>query len=455
MKQIRLWLLPLLLFASQALASTVWVLPVKGAIGPALSDYLSREIEEAQQNGVDLVILKMDTPGGLDSSMRDIIHAITTSSVPIATWVGPSGSRAASAGTYILLASHVAAMAEATNLGSATPVSLGGAPQQPSSADDKDNDESNDESSGKNSDKVPAKTAMEKKVINDARAYIKGLARLHGRNAEWAEKAVSEAANIDASEALDLNVIDYIANSPEDLVTTINDTEVKVNGKPYKLTLDNPTWVERVPDWRAEMLAVITNPNVAYILMLIGIYGLLLEFYNPGIGLPGVLGGICLLLAMYALQMMPVNYVGLGLLLLGIALMIAEAFNPSFGILGLGGVVAFVLGSIFLMDSDIPGFQIALPLIIGIAVFSAGLIVITVGLLLKIRSKKATTGIETYPGKLAVVRDDFVDGTGLVQLDGALWQAKADAQLKQGDHVTVVAIKGLTLTVRPSERPKE
>ncbi|PAW09470.1 serine protease [Vibrio sp. V1B] len=455
MKQIRLWLLPLLLFASQALANTVWVLPVKGAIGPALSDYLSREIEEAQQNGVDLVILKMDTPGGLDSSMRDIIHAITTSSVPIATWVGPSGSRAASAGTYILLASHVAAMAEATNLGSATPVSLGGAPQQPSSADDKDSDESNDKSSGKNSDEVPAKTAMEKKVINDARAYIKGLARLHGRNTEWAEKAVSEAANIDASEALELNVIDYIANSPEDLVTTINGTEVKVNGKPYKLTLDNPTWVERVPDWRAEMLAVITNPNVAYILMLIGIYGLLLEFYNPGIGLPGVLGGICMLLAMYALQMMPVNYVGLGLLLLGIALMIAEAFNPSFGILGLGGVVAFVLGSIFLMDSDIPGFQIALPLIIGIAVFSAGLIVITVGLLLKIRSKKATTGLETYPGKLAVVSDDFVDGTGLVQLDGALWQAKADAQLKQGDHVTVVTIKGLTLTVKPSDHPKE
>ncbi|MHA2851601.1 NfeD family protein [Vibrio harveyi] len=455
MKQIRLWLLPLLLFASQALASTVWVLPVKGAIGPALSDYLSREIEEAQQNGVDLIILKMDTPGGLDSSMRDIIHAITTSTVPIATWVGPSGSRAASAGTYILLASHVAAMAEATNLGSATPVSLGGAPQQPSSADDKDNDESNDESSGKNSDEVPAKTAMEKKVINDARAYIKGLARLHGRNADWAEKAVSEAANIDASEALELNVIDYIANSPEDLVTAINGTEVKVNGKPYQLTLDNPTWVERVPDWRAEMLAVITNPNVAYILMLIGIYGLLLEFYNPGIGLPGVLGGICLLLAMYALQMMPVNYVGLGLLLLGIALMIAEAFNPSFGILGLGGVVAFVLGSIFLMDSDIPGFQIALPLIIGIAIFSVGLIMITVGLLLKIRNKKATTGLETYPGKLAVVSDDFVDGTGLVQLDGALWQAKADAQLKQGDHVTVVTIKGLTLTVKPSDHPKE
>ncbi|EDL69432.1 NfeD family protein [Vibrio campbellii] len=454
MKQIRLWLLPLLLFASQAIASTVWVLPVKGAIGPALSDYLSREIEEAQQNGVDLVILKMDTPGGLDSSMRDIIHAITTSTVPIATWVGPSGSRAASAGTYILLASHVAAMAEATNLGAATPVALGGAPQQPSSDEGKDSTDSQPESTEKASDEVPAKTAMEKKVINDARAYIKGLARLHDRNAEWAEKAVSMAASLDATEALELNVIDFIANSPEDLVSTINGIEVKLNGKPFKLALDNPTWVERVPDWRAEMLAVITNPNVAYILMLIGIYGLLLEFYNPGIGLPGVLGGICLLLAMYALQMMPVNYVGLGLLLLGIALMIAEAFNPSFGILGLGGVVAFVLGSIFLMDSDIPGFQIALPLIFGIAIFSVGLIVITVGLLLKIRSKKATTGLENFPGKLAVVSDDFVDGTGRVQLDGALWQAKAEQKLKQGDHVTVVKIKGLTLTVKPSDRPK-
>ncbi|WP_440885197.1 NfeD family protein [Vibrio campbellii] len=455
MKQIRLWLLPLLLFASQAIASTVWVLPVKGAIGPALSDYLSREIEEAQQNGVDLVILKMDTPGGLDSSMRDIIHAITTSTVPIATWVGPSGSRAASAGTYILLASHVAAMAEATNLGAATPVALGGAPQQPSSDEGKDSTDSQPESTEKASDEVPAKTAMEKKVINDARAYIKGLARLHDRNAEWAEKAVSMAASLDATEALELNVIDFIANSPEDLVSTINGIEVKLNGKPFKLALDNPTWVERVPDWRAEMLAVITNPNVAYILMLIGIYGLLLEFYNPGIGLPGVLGGICLLLAMYALQMMPVNYVGLGLLLLGIALMIAEAFNPSFGIFGLGGVVAFVLGSIFLMDSDIPGFQIALPLIFGIAIFSVGLIVITVGLLLKIRSKKATTGLENFPGKLAVVSDDFVDGTGRVQLDGALWQAKAEQKLKQGDHVTVVKIKGLTLTVKPSDRPKE
>ncbi len=458
MKRIRFWLILLLMFTSQTLASTIWIVPVKGAIGPAISDYLTREIEQAQLDGVSLVILKMDTPGGLDSSMRDIIHAITTSSTPIATWVGPSGSRAASAGTYILLASHVAAMAEATNLGAATPVALGGgAPKAPSPSDEgaDDNSEAKQQGDDESSDKVPANTAMEKKVINDAKAYIKGLARLHGRNAEWAETAVSEAASLDATEALDLNVIDYIANSPEELVQTINGQEVKINNQSVTLSLNNPVWVERAPDWRAEMLAVITNPNVAYILILIGIYGLLLEFYNPGIGLPGVLGGICLLLAMYALQMMPVNYAGLGLLLLGIALMVAEAFSPSFGVLGLGGVVAFVLGSIFLMDSELPGFQIALPLIIGLAIFSVALIVLTVGMLVKSRHRKVVTGLETYPGKLAVVSDDFIDGEGRVQMDGAFWQAKTEDNqgLKQGDHVTVVDVKGLTLTVKPNYDP--
>ncbi|MGR5195602.1 NfeD family protein [Vibrio rotiferianus] len=434
-------------------ASEIWVVPVKGAIGPAISDYLVREIELSNAEGADLVILKMDIPGGLDSSMRDIIRAITTSTVPVATWVGPSGSRAASAGTYILLASHIAAMAEATNLGAATPVALGGAPQQPSA--EKESDDNKEEpTSEPSSDKVTTKTTMEKKVVNDAKAYIKGLAKLHGRNAEWAEKAVSEAASLDAQEALELGVIDYIAASPEELVKIASGKSIKLNNHEVTLSLENPVFIERVPDWRAEMLAVITNPNVAYILMLIGIYGLLLEFYNPGIGLPGVLGGICLLLAMYALQMMPVNYAGLGLILLGIALMIAEAFSPSFGILGLGGVVAFVLGSVFLMDSELPGFQIALPLIFGIAIFSVALIIITVGLLLRIRGRKATTGLEAYPGKSAVVCDDFIDGTGRVQLEGALWKAKADEQLKQGDQVTIINVKGLTLTVKPNDRPK-
>ncbi|ANS87657.1 Membrane-bound protease [Vibrio scophthalmi] len=476
----KLWIFCVgLLFSSLINAQTVWIVPINGAIGPASSDYVSREIELAQTSGVSLVILKMDTPGGLDSAMRDVIQTITTSNVPIATWVGPSGSRAASAGTYILLASHIAAMAEATNLGAATPVQLGGVkppsaeeqtpskkPAAPATSSDErsfneatsDEGTSDEEQSSKidqtqpintNDDQVPANTAMEKKVINDAKAYIKGLARLHGRNAQWAEKAVSEAASLDATEALKLNVIDFIANSPEELVNLANGQVVNLNSREVTLAISNPVFQLRQPDWRAEMLAVITNPNVAYILMLIGIYGLLLEFYNPGVGLPGVLGGICLLLAMYALQMMPVNYAGLGLLLLGIALMIAEGFSPSFGVLGLGGVVAFVLGSIFLMDSDIPGFQVALPLIFGIAAFSVMLILLTIGLLLRIRRKGVTTGTNAFPGKIAVVTDDFSHGSGRVLLDGVLWSAQSDEpnMLKPGDKVTVKHIKGLTLTV--------
>ena len=450
----KLWILCIsLLLSSFVCAQTVWIVPLNGAIGPATSDYISREIELAQGSGVSLVILKMDTPGGLDSAMRDIIRAITTSNVPVATGVGPSGARAASAGTYILLASHIAAMAEATNLGAATPVQLGGVsptkPNDDSPADSEKNDNTSSTPS-ENSEKVPAKTAMEKKVINDAKAYIKGLAKLHGRNAEWAEKAVSEAASLDSTEALTLNVIDYIAASPEELVNLANGKSVSLHNTKMVLTLDNPVFQQRQPDWRAEMLAVITNPNVAYILMLIGIYGLLLEFYNPGVGLPGVLGGICLLLAMYALQMMPVNYAGLGLLLLGIALMVAEGFSPSFGILGLGGTVAFILGSIFLMDSDLPGFQIALPLILGIAAVSALLIILTIGLLLRIRKKEVTTGTSTMPGKTATVTDNFVQGKGRVQLNGTLWSAINDTTeaLKVGDKVEIIQIHGLTLTVK-------
>ncbi|EGU36380.1 membrane-bound serine protease [Vibrio ichthyoenteri ATCC 700023] len=455
MKQL-LMLCTTLLLSLQLYAQTVWVVPVNGAIGPATSDYLVREIELAQTSGVSLIVIKMDTPGGLDSAMRDIIQAITTSNVPIATWVGPSGARAASAGTYILLASQIAAMAEATNLGAATPVQLGGVKPpgasddsaEPSNLDQQDRQQENKPAPNK-AEQVPANTAIEKKVINDARAYIKGLARLHGRNAEWAEKAVSEAASLDATEALSLDVIDFIANSPQALVSKANGRVVNVNDQPITLTFNNPVFQQRQPDWRAQMLAVITNPNVAYILMLIGIYGLLLEFYNPGVGLPGVLGGICLLLAMYALQMMPVNYAGLGLLLLGIALMVAEGFSPSFGVLGLGGVAAFVLGSIFLMDSDLPGFQIALPLIFGIAAFSLMLIVLTIGLLLRIRRKGVTTGPASFPGKIAVVTDDFHQGSGRVLLDGVLWSAcnNDPTILKPGDKVEVKKITGLTLTV--------
>ncbi|MEZ9515886.1 nodulation protein NfeD [Vibrio splendidus] len=439
----------LLLFSSVfAQADDVWVIDVNGGIGPATSDYLTREIEQAHDEQAKLIILKMNTPGGLDSSMRDIIRSITTSPIPIATWVGPAGSRAASAGTYILLASHVASMAPGTNLGAATPVSLGGgkAPTNPLSPQDATKQE--------NSDQVTATTAMEKKVINDAAAYIVSLAKLHKRNEEWAEKAVREAASLDSENALSLNVIDFIASDLQQLVELSNGRTVTINGVSQEVQLSGVAFVEREQDWRFSLLSVITNPNVAYILMLIGIYGLLLEFYNPGVGLPGVLGGICLLLAMYSLQMLPVSYAGLALILLGIALIVAEAFSPSFGIFGLGGVAAFTLGSIMLMDTEVPGYQIALPLIIGISLFSVAFIVVTISMLVRVRNKPVTTGMEAVVGDTGKVVSGF-PGAGRVLVEGEIWQAKCASELQVGQIIRVTKLTGLFLDVEalPDEIP--
>jgi membrane-bound serine protease (ClpP class) len=445
----------LLLFSSAfSQADEVWVIEVNGGIGPATSDYLTREIEQAHDEQAKLVILKMNTPGGLDSSMRDIIRSITTSPVPIATWVGPAGSRAASAGTYILLASHIASMAPGTNLGAATPVSLGGgkapsdplSPQDDSNQEDKANESEQGDINQENSEQVKATTAMEKKVINDAAAYIVSLAKLHNRNEEWAEKAVREAASLDSENALALNVIDFMASDLPQLIEMTNGRNVTINGVSQEIQLNDVAFVEREQDWRFSLLSVITNPNVAYILMLIGIYGLLLEFYNPGVGLPGVLGGICLLLAMYSLQMLPVSYAGLALILLGIALMIAEAFSPSFGIFGLGGVAAFSLGSIMLMDTEVPGYQIALPLIIGISLFSVAFIVMTISMLVRVRNKPVTTGMEAVVGETGKVVSGF-PGSGRVLVEGEIWQAKCASELQVGQSIRVTKLDGLLLDV--------
>ncbi|TCN80026.1 membrane-bound serine protease (ClpP class) [Vibrio crassostreae] len=454
----------LLLSSVFAQADDVWVIEVNGGIGPATSDYLTREIEQAHDEQAKLIILKMDTPGGLDSSMRDIIRSITTSPIPVATWVGPAGSRAASAGTYILLASHIASMAPGTNLGAATPVSLGGgkAPTNPLSPQDDTNKDDNtsaseqDATKQENSEQVKATTAMEKKVINDAAAYIVSLAKLHNRNEEWAEKAVREAASLDSENALTLNVIDFVASDLQQLVELSNGRTITINGINQEVQLSDVAFVEREQDWRFSLLSVITNPNVAYILMLIGIYGLLLEFYNPGVGLPGVLGGICLLLAMYSLQMLPVSYAGLALILLGIALMVAEAFSPSFGIFGLGGVAAFTLGSIMLMDTEVPGYQIALPLIIGISLFSVAFIVVTISMLVRVRNKPVTTGMEAVVGETGKVVSGF-PGAGRVLVEGEIWQAKCVNELKAGQSIRVTKLTGLSLDVEalPDETPSK
>lgn len=448
-----------LTWAAQAQAKDVWVLEVEGAIGPASADFIVRNLEDAQDQHAALFVIRLDTPGGLDKSMRDIIKAILASDIPVATYVAPEGSRAASAGTYILYASHIAAMAPATNLGAATPVSIGApglptpqptptqpiprppAPQDPTSEEEPAPPETGHE---------PA-TAMERKIINDAVAYIRGLAELRGRNAEWAEEAVRKGVSLTSSEALKKNVIDLIAGGLQDLLEQADGREVKLDDKTVTVATENADILRVEPDWRNEFLALITDPNVAAILMMIGIYGIILEFYNPGIGAAGIIGLICLLIAAYAFQMLPISYVGLGLMFFGIALMVAEAFTPAFGVLGIGGVIAFVVGSIFLMDTDLPAYQISLPVILALAAASVAVFIFAIGFSIKAHTSRVVSGAEAMVGAHGVVLEDFEGENGQVRAFSENWIASCTQQLKQGDNVRVVSVEGLILTVEPED----
>ncbi len=434
----------------------VWTLSVQGAIGPASSDLIIRSLADAQTASADLFVLILNTPGGLDKAMRDIIQAILASPVPVVTYVAPQGSRAASAGTYILYASHVAAMAPATNLGSATPVAIGGPGAQPQNPAPSPGDEADDPNAQPDTgdpdkrsspkDRPDQLSTMERKQINDAVAYIRGLADLRARNADWAESAVRDATNIEANEALRLNVIDLVASDMDDLLAQLDGREVTLNGETRRLALQPYALNALEPDWRSQFLAVITDPSVAYILMLIGIYGLILEFYNPGMGFPGILGGICLLLGLYALQMLPVSYVGLGLILLGLALMVAEAFAPSFGVLGLGGAAAFVMGSVLLMDTDLPAFQIAWQVIAAVTLVSVLVLTVVLHLALKARRHRVVTGMEAMVGSTAEALEDF-DQIGRVRTQGETWQARSNKPVRRGERVRIIAVDGLTLQV--------
>ncbi len=419
-------------------------LDIQGAIGPATSDYIHRNLNHAAEEGAQLVILRMDTPGGLDLAMRDIIRDILASPVPVVAWVAPNGARAASAGTYILYASHVAAMAPATNLGAATPVQIGGenplpAPEQPQPGDaDKE----------KGAPPPPSGDAMHHKVVNDAVAYIRGLARLRDRNADWAEKAVREAASLESTQALELNVIDLLATDQQELLAKLHGRTIEVLGEQRTLNTENLRIEVVAPDWRARLLAVITDPNVAYILMIIGIYGLILEFSNPGTIVAGVVGAICLILALFAFQALPINYAGVGLILLGIALMVGEAFTPSFGALGVGGVVAFTIGSVILIDTDAPGFGIDPALIGAVALASALLFGFLLHLFFRARRRPVVSGAEALVGAEAMAMDDFTD-TGHVRLHGEIWRARTPSPVHKGQQLRVTRVEGLTVEVEP------
>ncbi len=398
-------------------SAQVLVVPLEGAVGPASSDFVSRAIKRGAKEKAELVVIRLDTPGGLDTSMRSLIKDILASPVPVATFVAPSGSRAASAGTFILYASHIAAMAPGTNLGAASPVSIGGGGAQPK-----------DEKKGSGPD------TMTKKVTNDAVAYIRGLAEMRKRNADWAEKAVREAVSLSATEALKLKVIDHVATDIPDLLRKLNKADAQI--------------IEVEVDWRTKVLAAITNPSIAYILILVGIYALIFEFMNPGLILPGVVGAICLLIALYAFQLLPVNYAGLALIVVGIAFMVAEAFLPTFGSLGVGGLIAFVIGSVLLIDEDtaMPGFEIPYPLIAGVGVASAAFLFFVVATAIRNRKRPVVSGREYLIGAEAQALEDF-EREGWARVQGETWRVRSGAPVRQGQRLRVKSIDGLVLNV--------
>jgi len=411
-----------------AAARQALVLDIDGAIGPANADYLVRELRAAQPSEIGLIVLRMNTPGGLDTSMRTMISAILASPIPVATYVGPKGARAASAGTYIAYACAIAAMAPGTNIGAATPVQLGASPSGQKSAE-------------------PADTES-RKVINDAAAYIRSLADLNGRNADWAVDAVRTAASIPASEALKLQVIDAIADDVPDLLRKIDGRPVKVAGRSEILATAGLQIVTVAPDWRTELLAIITDPNVAFILMLVGVYGVIFEFLSPGTIAPGLIGTISLVVALYALNLLPINYAGAGLVLLGAVLLGAEAHIGAFGAIGIAGIVAFVIGSIMMFPSRVPGFELSPWVIAEGVIVTAGLFLFVLGVLFRSRRRVVIAGMRALLGAEGEALS-WQGQHGRILIKGETWRARAAASLQPGTRVKVIDRDGLVLVVEP------
>ncbi len=440
MRSILVRALATLLLAASALPAVAAPQPaprliaIDGAIGPPMASYVERALNAARKDKAPFVVIRLDTPGGLSTSMRTIIKAILAAPMPVVCWIGPEGARAASAGTYILYSCGLATMAPGTNVGAATPVQLGGP--------------------GGNNTPVKPKTAEQNKVLNDAVAYITSLAQLRGRNAEWAEKAVRDGASLTAVQALKKNVVELLAPNLPALLTAIDGRAVPANGGVVTLHSQglNLRKIER--NWTERFLAVIATPTIAYLLLMIGIFGLLMEGLHPGFFLPGTVGAISLIVALFALHALPVSYAGLILIFLGAALLVAEAFVPSFGTLGLGGIAAFVIGSIMLFNGSAPGFTLP-KMYIGSAGFVAALALGgLIYLLVRMRRRPVVSGREHMIGRTAVALEDFT-GTGYVRAEGERWRAQSGSPVKKGETVIIEALEDLTLRVHPTDTRKE
>ncbi len=422
-----LLLLFLMLSPLFATSSIVVELEVKGVIGPASSEYLKGGIETAVREDAKMILIKLDTPGGLSTSMREMIQDITNSHIPIVMYVYPKGARAASAGTYLMYASNVAAMAPGTNIGAATPISL-----MPTH-------------SATNTLSTP-----QRKAINDATAYIQSLAELNDRNVSWALEAVKNAKSISAKEALKIGVINIVAEDVHDLLGKLEGRVVKVSNNRITLNTKDAIILKYEPNWKTKFLYIVTNPNIAYILLLVAVYGIFFELMNPGAILPGVMGTISGIIALYSLNMIPFNYAGLLLIILGISFMIIEVFVTGFGVLGIGGVISFAFGSFLLFDAKTLGSSISIPLIIAFSLVSLGFFIMVMRLFLSSRSSKIVTGVEDMVGSFGEVTN--VDAQGYhVMCHGEIWNAISEDKLKVGESIQVIGLSGLILKVKPTQ----
>ncbi len=415
--------LPQLLFSAENRAGQVMVITVQGVINPVSSEYIEKSIEEANEQGMEALVIELDTPGGLDTSMRSIIKVINVSEVPVVVYVAPSGARAASAGVFITMAAHIAAMAPGTNIGAAHPVGIGG-----------------------KMDKT-----MVEKVTNDAVAYIKSIAERRGRNVKWAEDAVRKSVSVTAREALKLGVIDLVSKDIKSLLDSIDGMKVKTPAGEKVLHTRGASVVRKEMGLRLKILATISNPNIAYILMLLGFYGLFFEFTNPGSIFPGVVGGICLILAFYAFQTLPVNYAGLLLIILAVILFVLEVKITSGGILTIGGIISMIIGSIMLFESPGPFLELSIYLIVPAVLITAFFFTVTVGLAVKAWKRKPVTGVEGLTGLEGVAHTDVLEG-GMVLVHGEYWRAYSDDPIKKGERVIVESVSGLRIKVRKEER---